>query len=89
MMYKVFPVLHVLKSSVTTWMDLDGIMLISQIKKYNASKSDGKGQKPYDFTNMWNIKQKVSNKVSKQNKNKHRHKNLNGGYQRGRAVWGE
>ena len=38
---------------VTRWMDLEGIMLceINQIKK---------DQTPYDFTYMWNLKNKTN-----------------------------
>ena len=28
------------------------------------NKSDGKGQKPYDFIHMWDIKQKATSKIS-------------------------
>ena len=38
----------------TTWMDLEGIML-SEIKK-----SDREKQIPYDFTYMWNLKNKIN-----------------------------
>ena len=44
-----------------TRIDLESIMLseVSQTEK---------GQKPYDFTHMWNIKQKVTHKLTKQTK---------------------
>lgn len=42
-----------------------------------------KRTEPYDFTRMWNIKQKRN----KQNKNKQTHRQQNGGYQRGGGTW--
>lgn len=44
-----------------TWMDIEGSY---------AVKKDRKGQILYDFTGMWNRKQKSNNELRKQNKNK-------------------
>lgn len=35
------------------------------------NKSDGKGQKPYDFTLLWDRKEKATNEQAKQT---HRHR---------------
>ena len=55
---------------VTIWRDLDGIMLskISQIL--------------YDFTYMWNLKNKTSKQMTNQ-KQSHRYREETGGCQRG------
>ena len=60
-------------------------------REYHAkqSKSDRKGQKPYDFTHVGykTESNKWTNKT-KQNKT-HRHRQQYGGYQRGMGVGGE
>ena len=51
---------NVILSFVTTWMDLEDIML---------SEISQKGQIPYDFTYTWYLKHKT-NEQTKQNRNK-------------------
>ena len=45
--------------------------------------SDRKSQQPYDFTHMWDIKLKATDKQTKT----HRHRQQYGGYQR-EGGWG-
>ena len=54
---------------VTTWMDLEGIML-SEISQTEKDKI------PYDFTYVWNPKTKQMNK---HNRKSHRYRGQTGG----------
>ena len=44
---------------VTTWIDLENIML-------SENNSDRKSQEPYDFICMWDIKLKATNEQTRQ-----------------------
>ena len=63
------------KDKILPWMDLENIIL-SRID-YAKKKSQG----PYDFTHMWDIKLKTTNKQTRQTKT-HRHRQQYGSYQR-------